>query len=259
MIFILFSVSLAHADSYVIGEGDRLQISVWGIKEYNVSVMVRRDGMISVPGVGDILAIGKKPEDLRMELTERLKELIKNPIVTVMVTDVNDTKVSIFGNGTRPGVFDIKRKTTLLQILCTLTLSKSADLDSAYLLRKNVKIKEGFYNLFINGDVSEDITIEANDVLFIPAYSNSHIYIMGGVGSQKAIEFRAGISVLDVIFESGGFTKFANLNDVTIIRREKGKQISIPVKIEKLVDNADLNQNIKLKPGDYVIVRESIL
>lgn len=256
--FILIAVSLAQAGDYIIGEGDRLQISVWGVDRLNFEVKVRPDGMITVPGLGDVSASGQKPEDLKKELTVLLKELVKNPIVTVTVSEITNTKVFIFGNGTKSGIYDTNRKTTLLQILCTLGDIKSADLKRAYLLRKNTKIKEGFHALFIDGDITEDVPIEANDALFIPAHHDKSIYIMGGVNTPKAIEFRDGISVMEVILEAGGFSKFANQNDITIIRKENGKEITIPVQAEKLLKDADLSQNIKLKPGDFVVVMESI-
>lgn len=263
VLFILMTASLAQAGDYLIGEGDKLQISVWGVDRLNFEVKVRPDGMITIPGVGDIAASGKKPEDLKKELTLLLKEMVKNPIVTVTVSEITNTKVFIFGTGIKSGIYDINRKTTLLQILCSLGDSKSvdiknADLKKAYLVRKNVKIKVGFHTLFINGDISEDIPMEANDALFIPAYNDRSIYIMGGVITPKAIEYRDGISVMEVILESGGFTKFANQNDIIIIRKESGKEIFIPVMVEKLLKDADLNQNIKLMPGDFVVVRESI-
>lgn len=258
VLFVMMAISLAQAGDYIIGEGDKLQISVWGVDRLNFEVKVRPDGMITVPGLGDVSAGGLKPEDLKKELTVLLKELVKNPIVTVTVIDITNTKVFIFGNGTKPGIYDTNRKTTLLQILCTLSDIKNADLRRAYLLRNKVKIKKDFHGLFINGDITEDVPIEANDALFIPAYHDKSIYIMGGINTPKAIEYRDGISVMEVILESGGFSKFANQNDITIIRKENGKEISIPVKAEKLIKNADLSQNIKLKPGDFVVVMESI-
>jgi polysaccharide export outer membrane protein len=258
-VFLMFMpASVLHAGDYIIGEGDKLQIAVWGVASLNFEVKVRPDGMITVPGLGDVSASGRRPEDLKKELTERLKDLVKNPIVTVTVSDITNTKVFIFGNGTKPGIYDISRKTTLLQILCSLSDIKSADLKRAYLLRNNTKVKEGFDRLFISGDIAEDVPIEANDALFIPAYADKSVYVTGGVNTPKAIEYRDGISVMEAILEAGGFNKFASQNDTTIIRKENGKEISLPVKAKKLINNLDLSQNLKLKPGDFVVVEESI-
>ena len=255
---VMFHAQPVIAGDYIIGEGDRLQVSVWGIDRLNFEVKVRPDGMITVPGLGDVSASGRRPEDLKVELTEKLKELVKNPIVTVTVTDITNTKVFIFGNGTKPGIFDVTRKTTLLQILVSLAEVRAADLRRAYVLRNKVKIKEDFYNLFVNGNIADDIQIEANDAIFIPAHDDRSIYVMGGVNSPKAIYYRDGISVIEAILEAGGFTKFANQNDITIIRKENNKEIKIPVKVEKLLEKADFSQNVKVLPGDFVVVAESI-
>lgn len=257
-LFMFYAVPLACGGDYIIGEGDKLQISVWGVASLNFEVKVRPDGMITVPGLGDVSASGRKPEELTAELTEKLKVLVKNPIVTVTVADITNTKVFIFGSGTKPGVYDITRRTTLLQILCSLSEIKSADFKKAYLLRNNVKIKEGFYNLFMNGDIAEDVQIEANDAIFIPLHPDKSIYVMGGVNNPKAIDYREGVSVMEVILEAGGFTKFASPNGTTIIRKDNGKEIIIPVKVNKLIKESDLSQNIKLRPGDFVVVEESI-
>jgi polysaccharide export outer membrane protein len=255
---LLLAASSAHSGDYIIGEGDKLQISVWGVASLNVEVRVRPDGMITVPGVGDVAASARKPSELQKELTLKLKDLVKNPLVTVTVSEFSNTKVFIFGGGTKPAIFDITRKTTLLQILCGLGDQKVADLKKAYLLRNNVKIKEDFHALFINGDITGDVPIEANDALFIPLLIDKSIYVVGGVNGPKAIEFREGITVMEVILEAGGFNKFASQNDTIIIRTENGKQISIPVKAKKLIKDADLSQNVKLKPGDFVVVEESL-
>jgi len=94
----------AQAGDYVIGEGDSLDIAVWGVKELSVAAKVRPDGKITVPGLGDVEASGKTPVALQSSLTVRLKELVKNPIVTVAVTGITNSKVYIFGGGVKSGV-----------------------------------------------------------------------------------------------------------------------------------------------------------
>jgi polysaccharide export outer membrane protein len=257
-VFVLFLPVIASAGDYVIGEGDSLFISVWGVDRLNVTVKVRPDGMITVPGLGDVTASGFKPRELQKELTIKLKALVKNPIVTVTVSDITNSKAYIFGSGVKSGVYDVVRKTTLLQILCSISDVKSADLRKAYVLRNGKKIKEDFYNLYINGDINDDIDIETNDAIFIPLLLDKSVYVLGAVNSPKAIEFREGMTVMEAILEAGGFTKFASQNGTSIIRKESGKDHAIPIKAKDLLTKADLKQNIKLKPGDYVIVEESI-
>jgi len=256
-VLLLLSVN-ARAGDYVIGEGDTLQIAVWGVDRLNFLVKVRPDGMITVPGLGEVHAGGMKPKDLQADLTVRLKELVKNPIVTVTVSEITNSKAYIFGSGVKSGIFDLNRRTTLLQILCGLPDIKSADLRRAYVQRNGKKIKEDFYKLFMEGKIAEDIDIESNDAIFIPLWLDKNVYVLGSVTTPKSIEYREGMTIMEAILEAGGFTKFANMNGTTIVRKSRGKETTIPVKLKKLMNNSDLTQNVKLMPGDYIIVEESL-
>jgi polysaccharide export outer membrane protein len=255
---ILNMPAMVHAGDYVIGEGDRLDISVWGVKDLGFSVRVRPDGKITVPGLGDVVASGFVPMELQNDLTERLKVLVKSPIVTVTVGDITNSKVYLFGSGIKSGVYDLLRKTTLLQLLCIIGDVKSADLKRAYVLRKGKKVKENFKRLFTDGDISDDFDIVTNDAVFIPMLQDRSIYVMGAINTPKAIEYREGITVIEAILEAGGFTRFASQNDTIIVRKEDGKDTKIRVKAKDLLKDADLSQNVRLKPGDYIIAKESI-
>ena len=248
----------SRAADYVIGEGDVLEISVWGVKELSSSAKVRPDGKITVPGLGDIAASGLSPAALQSELTDRLKGLVKNPVVSVAVTGITNSKVYIFGGGVKAGVFELLQRTTLLQLLCTISEVKAADLRSSYLLRNGKRIKEDFHDLFISGDTAGDIQLESGDSLFIPLLLNKSVYVLGGVNMAKAIDYREGMTVMEAILESGGFTKFASQNDTVIRRQEEGKEVSIPVKAKEIIKGGNMTQNVKLKAGDYIIVKESI-
>lgn len=249
---------LSEAGDYVIGEGDVLDIYVWGIKELNVSVKVRPDGKITIPGVGDLKASGHTPPGLQKSLGEKLKELVKNPNVTVTVKEINNSKVYIFGGGVKSAAYDLNRSTTLLQLLCNIGEVKGADLRRSYLLRNGKTIKADFHKLFIGGDTSEDIAIQSNDSIYIPALVDKSIYVLGAVNAPKFIEYRDGITVMQAVLEAGGFSKFAKENDTTIVRREGDKDVIITVKAKDLRNDWDLSQNLKLKPNDYVIVKESM-
>src|SRR5512136_954725 len=110
----LVAPTAAFCGDYVIGEGDGLVIAVWGVKDLDASVKVRPDGKITIPGLGDVKASGFTPTALQTDLAERLKTLVKNPIVTVTVREITNSKVYIFGGGVAPQVQDLNRRTTLL-------------------------------------------------------------------------------------------------------------------------------------------------
>jgi polysaccharide export outer membrane protein len=271
----LLIASTALAADYIIGEGDLLSIAVWGEKDLSLSVRVRPDGKITIPAVGELSAANMTAKALQSILTDKLGNIVKKPVVSVAVTEITNNKVYIFGGGVSSRVYSLAQRTTLLQLLCQLggqqpgtdaaTDSAAAsnnvrdsDLKNAYVLRSGKKIKQNFYDLFIGGNISEDMVIEPNDVIFIPTYNDKNVYIMGAVAAPRSISYREGITVMEAILGAGGFTKFASLNDTVIFRKENNKEISINVKMKRLMFDGDLTQNLKLKPGDYVVVKEGI-
>ena len=273
------------AGDYVIGEGDLLMISVWGEKELSQTVKVRPDGKVTLPALGEIRAANMTPNELQTELTQKLRGIVKNPVVTVIVSEVTNNKVYVFGGGVSSGVYSLTQRTTLLQLLCQIGQQKPAlgttstpagaqanaqanaqagaqiaDLRNAYVIRNNKRIKQDFYDLFIDGKMSDDIVIEPNDAIFIPAFRDRNVYVMGAVTTPKSIAFRDGLTVVEALLEAGGFTKFAQQNSTVIYRKsdKKDNDIAIPVRVKDLMNDGDLRQNTRLLPGDYVVVRESL-
>jgi polysaccharide export outer membrane protein len=78
------------------------------------------------------------------------------------------------------------------------------------------------------------------------------------VNLPKFIEYRDGLTVVEAILEAGGFTKYASQNDTIIYRKDGSREITISVKIKKLINDGDLTQNPRLQPGDYIVVKEGI-
>jgi len=269
----LLVASPAFAADYVIGEGDVLLISVWGEKELSLPVKVRPDGKITIPAVGEVMAANSTVKELQSTLTGKIARIVKSPIVTVMVAEITNNKVYIFGGGVSSGVYSLTQRTTLLQLLCQVGQQQAApagqaaavpssiryaDLKNAYVLRNGKRIKQNFHNLFINGDISEDVVVEPNDAVFIPALTDKNVYVMGAVNAPRSIEYRDGLTVMGAILEAGGFTKYASQNDTVIYRKDGSREITISVKIKKLINDGDLTQNPRLLPGDYIVVKEGI-
>jgi len=259
----------AATDDYVIGDGDTLQISVWGSPQLSASLIVRPDGKITLPAVGDVVASGFTPEQLSKNLSEKLESVEKKPIVTVTVTGITNNKVYVFGGGveqtiqgaTYSGVYFLPGRTTLLKFLCRLGNLKSADLKRTYIVRNGVRLDVNIYDLFVKGDLSKDILLKAEDIIYMPDNELNKIYVMGAVNAPKYIFYREGIRILDAIIEAGGFTKFAKENDVLILRKsskDSNHMDETIVKVKNLMKEGELGQNISLAPGDFVIVKEGI-
>ena len=108
---------VAQPDAYRIGPEDMLQISVWKNDALSRAVPVRPDGKISLPLLNDVQAAGLTALELREALTQKLSEFIPSPEVSVIVSDVRSFKVSVMGEVARPGRFELKSWTTVLDVL----------------------------------------------------------------------------------------------------------------------------------------------
>ncbi len=247
-------VSLGFSADYLIGKGDVLEVSVWGVPEMSRSVTVRPDGKITLPAVGDVLADRKTPENLSEEISQKMKEYIKQPIVTVSVERIINNRVYITG-GSVSRVFDMSKETTLLKLLSELGDLSGVDLRRAYLSRDGKKINTNFYSLYFDGDMSQDITLQAEDIIFIPSNHLNLVYVVGAVVQPQNLHFYEGMTVMDAILAAGGFTEFAKEGSVFVVSKDKTK---IKIDLKKVIKNKDISANVALKPGDYVIVEESI-
>jgi len=107
----------AAPEAYRIGPEDVLQISVWKNDAMSRAVPVRPDGKISLPLLNDVQAAGLTALELREVLTKKLAEYMPSPEVSVIVTDVRSFKVSVIGEVARPGRYELKSWTTVLDVL----------------------------------------------------------------------------------------------------------------------------------------------
>jgi polysaccharide export outer membrane protein len=107
----------ATPEAYRIGPEDMLQIAVWKNEAMSLTVPVRPDGKISLPLVNEVQAGGLTALELREVLVKALEEYMPNPEVSVIVSDVRSFKVSVIGEVARPGRFELKSWTTVLDVL----------------------------------------------------------------------------------------------------------------------------------------------
>lgn len=260
----------AYADGYVIGEEDMLQISVWGNPELSVHVPVRPDGMISMPLAGDVRASGITPQDLKKNLEKELARYVKAPVVSVIVTAINSYKVYILGDGAtrfmaqaapgaagQTGQITLRRHTTIMQLLAQIGTINEIDLENAYILRSGKKLNVNFEQLVRKGDSSQDAGIEANDVIYLPGGYSNRIRITGAVRTPGLIPYADGMSALDAVLSAGGFTEFANQNNVLILRKEGNSTKSIEVRLKDVI-NGNASKNVLLKPGDIVTIKTGL-
>ncbi|HKT72429.1 MAG TPA: XrtA/PEP-CTERM system exopolysaccharide export protein [Steroidobacteraceae bacterium] len=98
---------------------------------------------------------------------------------------------------------------------------------------------------------------QVNVIVTVPASAFSQVKVIGQVTHPMALAYRDGMTVLDAILAVGGLGNFSAGNRSRLIRTVNGKQSEIHLKLENLVNNGDMSQNLALQPGDVLVVPES--
>jgi polysaccharide export outer membrane protein len=110
----------------------------------------------------------------------------------------------------------------------------------------------------IEKSLSEYVKSPKVNVVVMGAMSiYSQVKVIGQVKTPQSLPFRDGMTVLDAVLAVGGLGQFAAGNRAHLVRTENGKQTEIKVKLDALVNNGDMKQNLPLKPGDVLVVPES--
>ena len=105
----------AFGDSeFRLGPEDVIEVFVWKEPDLSTSVVVRPDGKVSLPLIGELPVNGKTATELQKEIGQKLKQYIADPMVNVIVKEVNSAKVSVLGEVKTPGIYKIKDRATVL-------------------------------------------------------------------------------------------------------------------------------------------------
>jgi polysaccharide biosynthesis/export protein len=99
---------------------------------------------------------------------------------------------------------------------------------------------------------------KVNIIVTTAASTFSLVKVVGQVTKPSALPYREGMTVLDAVLAVGGLTQFASGNRARIVRTENGQETVIHIKLADLVNSGDVKQNLPLRPGDVLVVPQSI-
>ncbi len=162
----------AAGTDYRIGVGDVLEIAVWRNETMTRTVPVRPDGRISLPLVNDVPAAGLTPAALRDSLTAKLSAYIAEPVVSVIVREVNSFKASVVGQVRTPGRIDIVGQVTVLDAIAQAGgLTEFASRGRIVLLREERGVTRRIpidYNRIVDGGGMDNYTLQPGDIIVVP-------------------------------------------------------------------------------------------
>jgi len=173
LLLLPFSRVLAADEIYKIQPGDVLEVSVWKEESLLRQVLVRPDGGMSFPLVGDVQAAGISVEELRAVVTERLTKYIPDPVVTVSTQQLNGNKVYVIGKVARPGEFVANRYIDVVQALSVaggMTPYAAAN-KIKVLRREDGKLKSipfRYGDIEKGENLEQNIVLKSGDVVLVP-------------------------------------------------------------------------------------------
>ena len=163
--------------AYQIGVDDELKISVWQNPDLDVSVPVRPDGKISVPLVGDVDAGGHTPEEVAAEIQSKLKSYVRDPQVTVILTQLRSheylSRVRVTGAVRQPVSVPYRQGMTVLDaVLAAGGTNEFAAADRTQLYRKEGDATHAYAvhldRILKEGELTTNYPVQPGDVITIP-------------------------------------------------------------------------------------------
>ena len=161
-------------DEFVVGTGDVLAINVWKETEVSRVVPVRPDGRFSLPLIGEVQASGRTTKELELEITEKLKDYVSEPEVTVIVQEIHSQKFNVLGMVMRPGSYTLTKPMTVIDAIAMAggfrDFAKQKDI---YVLRrdaagKQTRIPFNYKNVVKGQNHGQNLELESNDTVIIP-------------------------------------------------------------------------------------------
>ena len=165
--------SVSDSSHYLIGANDLLNIFVWKEVDLTQDVTVMADGRITFPMIGEVMAKGLTVMELKDIITEKLKDFISNPEVTVIVKESRSRKIYTIGKVNTPGPYNLEPDMTVLQALSTAGgFTEWAETKSIMIVRRDKSKETMFrfnYQEFISGkDLKQNMVLEPNDTIVVP-------------------------------------------------------------------------------------------
>lgn len=224
-------LKLATPMNYVLGPGDELQVSVYGVQEYNASIPVSVEGKITIDYVGQIAVSGMSIEAATQKIKAAIAKVYSTvrsgqSQVAVSLSEIRTIKVTIVG-GKQPGNYSIS---SLATVYNALHLAGGPGKNGSYrnieLIRNNKVYKNiDIYRFLVTGNQSDNVALKENDVIRIPAYSQ-RVTVEGEVKRPGIFEMKKGEKFSDLLNFASGFNEFAYTASVNVLQKT-GKEFKV--------------------------------
>lgn len=159
--------------TYRVGAEDVLDISVWREEDLKKEALVRPDGGISYPLIGEVQVAGRTVLEIQDEIARRLEKYIPDPAVSVAILKIGSQRVYVIGKVNKPGDFPVGRYVDVLQALSMAGgLTPFADANDIRIMRRDGDrqvVLPFEYSRVVRGQkLEQNIQLRAGDVVVVP-------------------------------------------------------------------------------------------
>jgi polysaccharide export outer membrane protein len=219
------------------------------------------DGQITLPVVGFLKLGGLPRDDAQKAIQTALGRFYTDLSVTFNIDKYSSYHIYVLGRVGSPGALQFESQPTLMQVLTRADSlpvggsgSEKAGLVRCAIFRGNDKIVWiDLRELFSRGNLSLNIRLARNDVVYLPDAEDQLVYVLGSVQHPGAFRLSADMSFLDAFSLAGGLTEDGDSKHIALIRPQTGDQRQIAFK-DLIAAKPDLNAS--LKEGDIIYVPE---
>jgi polysaccharide biosynthesis/export protein len=243
----------ATRDDYRLGPGDIVRVQVFQNPELTVEARLSEAGMISYPLLGQVRLGGLSAGQAEQLIAQRLRsgQFVQNPQVTLNVMTFRSQQVSVLGNINRPGRYPLE--TTGMRLSEVLSLAggiSETGADEVVLITvrdgRPTRLEVDIVDMFASGDLENDPTMQAGDVVYVNRAPNYFIY--GQVTRPGMYTLERGMTIAQAIAKGGGLTLRGTDRGVRVHRRFGNKQVQV---LEPRLDDPVVQ-------NDLIFVRESV-
>ncbi len=236
---------------YVIGPGDEVKILMWGRVNAQLNLVVDRNGNITVPQIGPIPVAGLTFEDMSKHLIKQSEQIV-GANIDITMGALKTMSIFVLGDVRRPGAYTIGSFATVTDALLVAGGPTGIGTMRNIQVRRKDKVivTLDLYDLFLKGDKSRDVILQAGDVVFVPV-AGTVVGIAGNVRRPAVYELRDKFDMQTLFDLAGGMIPTAYTQQIQIERIVKNeRQIVIDIDDRNLTKSA----HILLQDADFVKV-----
>ena len=248
--------------TYVLGVGDRLELTVFGQEDLKKTLEVLADGTVIFPLIGVLPVAGKTLATVRSEVEARLKDFLVDPQVSLDIKDYQSQPVNVVGEVEKPGTYYLKGPTTLMDIMAQAGwMTREAGSEIIVTRRDTGSAEdEGSHQITISkeellrGGSQFNPRLQTGDVITVGP--EQYFYIRGEVVKPGQYKLGDRPTLLRAVSIAEGLTPYAKKKGIQIIRTVKGSQTKLTFDLKSIEERKA--EDVPILPNDVIIVDRRI-